>query len=410
MKILFLTNRLPHADVVGGHRLIYQRMEQLKNRGHWVGIAALVMDENRQHLSQLQSKFDFAEAVPFQNPSFTRRLFNDYLNPTLPAIFWKNHSPEMRKIVGNAVQQYQCDLVVAEFSEMGQYLYRNPYLSAVHKIVSCHRCLSDTFEKYIATKGVPLSIRLKSAVQLKRLQTYEFEMYNAMDHILTLTSEDRFTLLNGAPQLPISVVAPGIDINALNHVSKINKPTQPLLLMCGYFTDKSNRDAALWFIRSIWPRIKKQHPSINCQFVGKGIGSEMRQAAEKDPQIELISEVEDLRPYRKGATIFINPMRLGSGLRVKILEAMGSGLPVVTTSLGAAGLPAQNGTNCFISDTPKGFANAISWLLTDTQLAGRMGARAKQMTTQQYNVHASTAQLERIFNDTINSGHHAKTS
>ena len=112
-------------------------------------------------------------------------------------------------------------------------------------------------------------------------------MYNAMDHILTLTSEDRFTLLNGAPQLPISVVAPGIDINALNHVSEINKPTQPLLLMCGYFTDKSNRDAALWFIRSIWPRIKKQYPTINCQFVGKGIGSEMRQVAEKDPQIEL---------------------------------------------------------------------------------------------------------------------------
>jgi glycosyltransferase involved in cell wall biosynthesis len=410
MKILFLTNRLPHADVVGGHRLIYQRMEQLKNRGHWIGIAALVMDENRQHLAQLQSQFNFAEAIPYQNPPFTRRLLNDYLNPILPAIFWKNHSSAMMQLVGNAVQQYQCDLVVAEFSEMGQYLYRNPYLSAVHKIVSCHRCLSDTFEKYIATKGVPLSIRLKSAIQLKRLQTYEFEMYNAMDHILTLTSEDRFTLLNAAPQLPISVVAPGIDITALNHVSEINKSTHPLLLMCGYFTDKSNRDAALWFIRSIWPVIKKQHPETKCQFVGKGIGSEMRQAAGKDSRIELITDVEDLRPYRKGATIFINPMRLGSGLRVKILEAMGSGLPVVTTSLGAAGLPAQNGINCFINDTPEGFANAISWLLTDTQLASRIGARAKHMTTQQYNVHASTSQLERIFSDTINSAQQAKTS
>ena len=214
------------------------------------------------------------------------------------------------------VQQYQCDLVVAEFSEMGQYLYRNPYLSAVHKIVSCHRCLSDTFEKYIATKGVPLSIRLKSAVQLKRLQTYEFEMYNAMDHSNSHVRRSLYT-----PQRSTSTsylgCSPGIDITALNHASEINKPTQPLLLMCGYFTDKSNRDAALWFIRSIWPRIKKQHPSINCQFVGKGIGSEMRQVAEKDSQIELISEVEDLRPYRKGATIFINPMRLGSGLKLK---------------------------------------------------------------------------------------------
>jgi glycosyltransferase involved in cell wall biosynthesis len=410
MKILFLTNRLPHADVVGGHRLIYQRMEQLKNRGHWIGIAALVMNENRQHLAQLQSQFDFAQAIPYQNPSFTRRLLNDYLNPILPAIFWKNHSSAMMQLVGTVVQQYQCDLVVAEFSEMGQYLYRNPHLSAVHKIVSCHRCLSDTFEKYISTKGVPLSIRLKSAVQLKRLQTYEFEMYNAMDHILTLTSEDRFTLLNAAPQLPISVVAPGIDITTLNQTSKINKSTNPRLLMCGYFTDKSNRDAALWFIRSIWPLVKKQHPEITCQFVGKGIGSEMQQATGKESRIELITDVEDLRPYRKEATIFINPMRLGSGLRIKILEAMGSGLPVVTTSLGAAGLPAQNGVNCLINDTPDGFANAISWLLTDTQLATRIGTRAKQMTSQQYNVHAFTSHLERIFNDTINSVQQAKTS
>jgi glycosyltransferase involved in cell wall biosynthesis len=136
----------------------------------------------------------------------------------------------------------------------------------------------------------------------------------------------------------------------------------------------------------------------------------MQQATGKESRIELITDVEDLRPYRKEATIFINPMRLGSGLRIKILEAMGSGLPVVTTSLGAAGLPAQNGVNCLINDTPDGFANAISWLLTDTQLATRIGTRAKQMTSQQYNVHASTSHLERIFNDTINSAQQAKTS
>ena len=92
--------------------------------------------------------------------------------------------------------------------------------------------------------------------------------------------------------------------------------------MCGYFFDKSNRDAALWFIRSIWPIIKRKNSNIICQFVGKGIENEIKQAADKDPSIELISDVDDLRPYRKGADIFVNPMRLGSGLRIKLLEAM----------------------------------------------------------------------------------------
>ncbi|RZO87704.1 MAG: hypothetical protein EVA58_02145, partial [Kiritimatiellaceae bacterium] len=198
MKILFITNRLPHADVVGGHRLIYQRMEQLKARGHWVGLIALVMEENRQHLNALQHQFDHVAAIPYIPRPFSHRLLNDYLNPILPAIFWKNHSIEMKKTIGQTAQEHRCDLLIAEFSEMGQYLYRNPYLSAVHKIVSCHRCLSDTFQKYITTPGVPPSIRLKSAIQLERLITYEFEMYNAMDHILTLTPEDRFTLLHHA--------------------------------------------------------------------------------------------------------------------------------------------------------------------------------------------------------------------
>ncbi|OUX37115.1 MAG: hypothetical protein CBE26_03935 [Kiritimatiellaceae bacterium TMED266] len=410
MKILFITNRLPHADVVGGHRLIYQRMEQLKACGHWVGLIALVMDENRQHLNTLQKQFDHVAAIPYIPRPFSHRLLNDYLNPVLPAIFWKNHSIEMKKMIGQTVHEQRCDLLIAEFSEMGQYLYRNPYLSAVHKIVSCHRCLSDTFKKYIATPGVPPSIRLKSALQIERLIKYEFEMYNAMDHILTLTPEDRFNLLHHAPQLPISVVPPGIDTETLNAGATPSTLPHSQLLMCGYFSDKSNRDAALWFIRSIWPLLAKRHPNLTCQFVGRGIGNEMKQAAIKYPAIELISEVDDLRPYRKQATVFINPMRLGSGLRIKILEAMATGLPVVSTSLGAAGLPAQNGINCFINDTPEGFADSISWLLNDTSLATQIGQAAQQLVATQYSANTTIRELERILKDTITVQHQQVSS
>jgi glycosyltransferase involved in cell wall biosynthesis len=180
--------------------------------------------------------------------------------------------------------------------------------------------------------------------------------------------------------------------------------------MCGYFSDKSNRDAALWFIRSVWPLLAKRHPSLTCQFVGRGIGNEMKQAAFKHPAIELISEVDDLRPYRKQATVFINPMRLGSGLRIKILEAMATGLPVVTTSLGAAGLPAQNGINCFINDTPEGFADSISWLLSDTSLAARIGQTAQQLVATQYSAKTTILELERILKDTITVQHQQVSS
>lgn len=400
MNILFLTNRLPHPKVVGGHRLIYRRMKRLKDKGHKIGIIALTLKENKIFLSEIRDKFDEVEIIIFKEKKFFQRIYH-YFNPSLPAIFWKNRSKTMMKKVGEIVLKSNYDIIVAEYGEMGQYLYRNPYLSAVHKIVSCHRCLTDSFEKYITTSKVSLILKLKCLIQYKRLKNYEFEMYNAMDHIITLTNKDRINILNHAPQLPVSVVPPGIDLEDLNNTKVSKKPDFPLLMMCGYFADKSNNDAAVWFIHMIWPIIYRKDNNIKCWFIGKGIGREMQNAATNKPGITLISDIENLRPYRKSATVFINPMRLGSGLRIKILEAMGTGLPVVTTTLGAAGIPAQNGVNCLISDTPKEFAESILWLIKDKNLSKKIGDNAKLMVEKRYEIQFCINQLETIFNDTI---------
>ncbi len=395
MKVLFLANRLPHANVVGGHRLVYHRMRQLAANGHQIGLAAFVLQEDTHHIQGLRDEFFEVETVPVNRRYLAVRLLHDYLHPTLPAIFWKHHSTKMMRLVGDLVKRSSYEIVVAEFGEMGMYLHGNPYLSAVNKMVSCHRCLSDSFRKYIDIADIPLSIRLKSAVQVRKLERYEFKMYSAMDHVLVLTPEDRFTLLNYAPQLPVSVIAPGVDLKYLHRRSTAT-PDPPQLMMCGYFADKSNQDAALWFMRHIWPLLTQKHQLLKCVFVGKGISHEMEHACQKYLNASTIGEVDDLRPYREKATIFINPMRLGSGLRVKVLEAMATGLPVVTTSLGAAGIEAQNGTNCFISDTPEGFSASISWLLSDSSLARRFGDNAREMVERLYDMANSAHNLERV--------------
>ncbi|MDH3982449.1 MAG: glycosyltransferase, partial [Kiritimatiellaceae bacterium] len=216
MKILFLANRFPHADVAGGHRLIYQRMRQMVEHGHQVGLAAFVAPDNERHIPTVRNELFEVETLPTPNSWLVVRVFRDYISHSLPAIFWKNYSIKMMRLVGDMVERTKYDVVVAEFGEMGMYLYRNPYLSAVHKVISCHRSLTTAFAKYIETSGVPWSLRLKSISQMRMLEKYELELYSAMDHILTLTAEDRFTLLNHAPQLPISVIPPGIDFNYLD--------------------------------------------------------------------------------------------------------------------------------------------------------------------------------------------------
>jgi glycosyltransferase involved in cell wall biosynthesis len=400
MKILFLANRLPHSDVAGGHRLIYQRMRQMVDLGHQVGLAAFVAPENESHVASVREELFEVETIPINNRKLAVRMFRDYISFSLPAIFWKNYSKNMMRLVGDMVEHSKYDVVIAEFGEMGMYLYRNPYLSAVHKVVSCHRCLTTSFSKYVETSGVPPMLRLKSASQLRVLEKYEFELYSAMDHILTLTAEDRFTLLNYSPQLPVSVIHPGIDFNYLDRKGG-EKPDYPIVVMCGYFADKSNHDGAMWFAEEVWPIISKIHPKLQCHFVGEGASPEMKRIAEKQERLVVLGTVNDLRPYRERSTIFINPMRLGSGLRIKVLEAMATGLPVVSTALGAAGIPAQNGVNCFIADSPDLFADSIGWLLNDTELANNMGRRAREMVKNKYDIRSAIRELERVISDVV---------
>jgi glycosyltransferase involved in cell wall biosynthesis len=400
MKILILANRLPHGNVAGGHRLIYQRMRQLIERGHEVGLAAFIDPEEEQHLPGLRRMLLEAETIPAKRRQLVVRMFRDYVSGSLPAIYWKNHAPAMMKLVGDMVERSKYDVVVAEFSEMGMYLYRNPYLSAVHKVVSCHRCLTTAFTNYMETPGIPLSLRLKSTSQMHVLEKYEFELYSTMDHILTLTDEDRFTLLRHAPQLPVSVIRPGIDFDYLDRKPTTRSET-PIIMMCGYFADKSNNDGALWFAHEVWPKLAKQHPELQCIFVGEGTGNEMKRLAEQEDRILVCGHVDDLRPYREQATIFINPVRMGSGLRVKVLEAMATGLPVVSTALGVAGIPAQNGVNCFVADTPELFAQSIEWLLNDARLAGGMGMAAKEMVKKQYDIRSTIRELEQVLAEVV---------
>lgn len=401
MKVLFLANRLPHEGVAGGHRLIYRRMRRLAERGHEVGLASFFRPEDSDAIASLESVLADLRTVPVRRRTVLERGLHDYVNLRLPAIFWKNHSPRLMREIGDMVERTAYDVVIAEFSEMGQYLYRNPHLSAVRKIVSCHRCLTTSFGKYVRTTGVSPLLRLKSLSQIAPLERYEFEMYRAMDHLLTLTPEDRFSLLHYSPELAVSVVPPGIDAGYFSRRSAPSRTDPPIIMMCGYFGEQSNHDAARWFARETWPHVARRWPEARLHFVGRGATESLRRLAKGDRRIVVTEDVDDLRPHRERATVFVNPMRLGSGLRIKVLEAMATELAVVSTSLGMEGIPAQNGVNCFVADTPEMMAESIGWLLADSALRERMGGEGRRMVEARYAEGSTTAELERVLSGVI---------
>jgi glycosyltransferase involved in cell wall biosynthesis len=394
MKILFLTNKLPHAEVAGGHRIIYQRIRYLSGRGHQVGLLTFIQNETKEQIDSLRPLLTELHTLAHPHRNLFTRAFHDYPSLNRPAVFWKSYSSAMVKAAGEVTEQGKYDLLLAEFSEMGQYLHKNPYLSAVHKVISCHRCVTAAYEKYQDLGEVKWRLHLKSLPQVRGLQKYEFAMYRSADRILVLTPQDRFTMQYYAQDLAVSVAPAGVDIRHLQEHPPV--PKEPIVLLTGFMSDPANEDGVQWFYHHVWPGLSERHPEVRFYIVGAGAGPRIRRLAEKDRRIIVTGEVKDLRPYRNRARVFVSPVRLGSGLRTKVLEAMASGLPVVSTSLGMAGIEAQTGVNCLVADTPELFTQSVEWLLTDRSLSARMARNARKLVEQKHSLESGLRRFETI--------------
>jgi glycosyltransferase involved in cell wall biosynthesis len=399
MKILFLTNKLPHAEVAGGHRIIYQRIRYLAERGHQVGLLSFVHGEKEEQVESMRPLLCGLHTLPHPTRNIFTRAFHDYLSFSRPAVFWKSYSADMMKAVGEVAEQGNYDLIIAEFSEMGQYLHNNPHLSAINKIISCHRCVTASYEKYTSLGEVKLRLHLKSLPQLRGLQKYEFDMYRSADRIFVLTPQDRFTMQYYAQDLAVSVVPSGIDVKYIQAHPPV--PKEPIVLMTGFMEDPANEDGVEWFYHHVWPQLREQHPEAKFYIVGSGSRNKIRRLADKDRRIVVTGEVKDLRPYRNRARVFVSPVRLGSGMRLKVLEAMAAGLPVVSTSLGVAGIDAQTGVNCLVADTPELFTRSVEWLLTDRGLSARMSRSARELVEQKYTLEEGLIRFEKTIQSVV---------
>ena len=397
MKVLILSSRVPHARVVSGHMIVHQRIARLVQRGYQVGLAAFSRDDDAEHIPLLRDKLIELETTPAPQPNAGRRLLDYFISP-VPPRFANSYSPAMFKCVGNMVERTRYDVVVAEFGGMGQYLNMNPYLPAVRKVISVHQCQTIAGQKALELLGFsPRAMREWFA--LKGLQRYEFDMYRSADRILVLTAEERFGVLNNAPDLRITVIPSGVDTDYF-------KPADPAvkeraIVFTGYYTDEPNRDAVMWFSHSVWPRLKAKYPDLTFYVVGPGPRPDMLELARKDPRIIVTGEVDDIRPYLARARIFVCPNRLGSGMRGKILQAMASGVPVVSTTLGAEGISIQQGENGFFADKPRIMAQAIDLLLSDPLLHANVAKRAREMVVDRFSWGRGIDLLETVLHEVV---------
>lgn len=232
--------------------------------------------------------------------------------------------------------------------------------------------------------------------QARRLVDYEREQAGQFRLNITVSQADADSLRRICPEAVTAVVPNGVDTEYFK--PRLDEET-PALVYTGGMNMFANRDAVEWFLDQIWPRIKAAVPGARFFAVGQNPSAEVLQAVAADPAIEAPGFVDDVRPWVARSAIYVVPLRVGGGTRLKMVDAMAQGKAIVATTLGAEGIDGKHGEHFVLADQPGEFADAVIRLLSDTAERRRLGRAARERAEQRYGWPMLGAQLAALYEE-----------
>ena len=211
---------------------------------------------------------------------------------------------------------------------------------------------------------------------------------NLANHVLTVSEDDRRAFAEYVPSEKLTAVPTGVDLEYFSPSHTVRR--SDTLVFTGTMDWMPNEDAILYFCSAILPLIRAHVPEVRLRVVGRKPPKKILALKETIPNLEVTGTVDDIRPYVRDATVYVVPLRIGGGTRIKIFEAMAMGMAVVSTTIGAEGLPVEHNRNILIADTPASFADVAVMLLTQPMTRQRIGNAARLLVEERYDWTAVT--------------------
>jgi glycosyltransferase involved in cell wall biosynthesis len=239
-----------------------------------------------------------------------------------------------------------------------------------------------------------------SFVQWQRLRRYEAQVCRRADRVLAVSDVDAQMLRELVPGLDVTVVPNGVDTRTYQpeHPDPNLRISKNSLVFTGTMDFRPNVDAVLWFAQKVLPRVQADIPDVHLFVVGQRPHRRL-EGLRSDPAITLTGWVEDTRPYIASSSVYVAPLRIGGGTRLKLLEAMAMSKPVVATRLGAEGYPVTDGRELLLADTPTDFAVSVVTLLRAPERRTELGRVARAFVEQQYDWRAIVPRVETVYAD-----------
>ena len=325
---------------------------------------------------------------------FCWRLATNLLSP-LPYSVTSHTSSTLRDTISQQVKCGNFDLWQCEWTPYAE-LFRN--IRKASFAVMAHNVESIIWQRYYESEtNSPKRWYIKH--QWKKFEAFEAWAFDRATRTITVSDEDAEVakLRFGANR--VSVVENGVDIDGFSTSHDERVPGEMLFL--GSLDWRPNLDGLECFIREAFPKILSRLPDYRLVIVGRKPVAWLRKLVDKHPNIELNSDVPDVRPYIRRAQMMIVPLRVGGGSRLKILEAAASGLPVISTRVGAEGLVLEPGKEYLAAETIEGLADQVIYASKHQDQLRQMALSARERVVGKYDWNALADKLESVWFDCV---------
>jgi sugar transferase (PEP-CTERM/EpsH1 system associated) len=387
VRILFVTSRFPHPPYRGDQVRAFHQIRLLSPR-HAITLLSFREGASAESIRALAGLCREVQVV--EQPAW-RKAWNlaRGLLSGRPAQVALYESPAMLRLVAERTPGH--DVVHAQLVRMAPYI--QPGTPAVLDLVDA---LSVNMERRAVRDRGPL--RLVAGLEARRLRRYEGEAVGRARRSAVVSAADREAL--GSPQ-GMAVIPQGVDL-ALHPF--VDGPREPETVVftgnLGYFV---NVDAACFLAREVWPRVLRARPSATLHLVGDRPAARVRRLGAL-PGVRVSGPVESIHAHLARARVAVAPMRTGSGMQNKVLEAMACGTPLVATPLAAAALEARDGEHLVLAEGAEGLAAGVVRLLGDEGLCRHLAAGARRLVEARFTLERSVEALERLYAEAVSGG------
>lgn len=397
MRVLLLTQVLPYPPDSGPKIKTYHVIKYLAQR-HRVTLVAFVRDTDKpEYIAHLKTLCERVITVPIQRAASRDLVFlGKSLLSGQPWMMLRDERPEMRAALAELAATSQFDIVHADQLNMGQYAL--PFPSG-RKVLDLHNALWVLYKRMSEAQSFTNPMKYLLMRDWPLLKRYEAEMCRRFDAVTAVSEEDKAALIEAGAPSAMTVIPIAVDLDSQPYIER--QPKGPHIIHIGTMYWPANINAINWFLDAIYPLIKARLPEVRCTLIGARPPESIIERAKADPSLTVTGYVDDPLPYLQDASMMIVPLKAGGGMRVKILNALAQGIPMVTTTVGCEGIAVTPDKDILIADEPASFAEASLRLLTDADLNQRISQNGRDMVMRRYDYREAVKPLDDIYAEIV---------